>query len=244
VGASIIHRRTRLSTFHVVCLVIVLGALPLVATPDSVGATRTTDLSLVEHSSDIFVATIDIRTRSTVSDGAVDYSALTKSVLKGNLTTPALVVIRVPATTPALEPDSVWLFFSLFEPETVRYIAVNDSSALVPLPDGSPTTADQRYWAELIRRSACPVTDMLVWDGVVYARRDWNMDKHYVPRRFVGPSIGKVAEQNTAATACSTDVTDGTASVLAPGTAIHQMKHYGASVRLVVRKTDGHRYLY
>jgi hypothetical protein len=216
----------------------------LVATPESVGAARTADIAMVDASSDIFVATIDIRTETVGGEDSGDYTALVRTELKGNLIAPALVVVRVPGTAPALEPGSVWLFFARFKPESVRYVVINGSSALVPLPAGSLTPADQRYWAELIRRSACPATDILVWDSVVYARRDWNMDKHYVPRQFVGPSIGRVTEQNTAATACSADLSDGTASHLATGSVIQRMERYRPSFRLVVRRPDGHRYLY
>ena len=46
----------------------------------------------------------------------------------------------------------------------------------------------------------------------MYARRDWNGDKHYLEREWVGPSVATVALQDTSATACRTDLEDRSAS--------------------------------
>src|SRR5687768_6727020 len=54
------------------------------------------NLGLVEHSSDIFVGTIDIVTAisGAGASGVTDYTVLVDDVLKGSLTVPMMVVAR------------------------------------------------------------------------------------------------------------------------------------------------------
>ena len=81
-------------------------------------------------------------------------------------------------------------------------------------------------------------------DGVVYARRDWNDDKRYLERDWVGPTIATIERQDTAATGCRTDLVNRTASVIPAGTKIQELKGYAPAFRVAVRMPDRHRYLY
>jgi hypothetical protein len=205
--------------------------------------TAHTDLRLVEHSSDVFFGTVDIATRGTGDPTATEFTILTTEVLKGDLSVPSLIVVRQEGDA-TLVPKAEYLFFTYYDPALLRYVITDPGTGIVPI-----TSPDQRsdlatHWSGLIEQTACGYTDVLKLDGVVYARRDWNEDKHYLERDWVGPTIATVERQDTAATSCRIDLVDRTASVIPAGTKIQELKGYAPAFRVAVRMPDRHRYLY
>jgi hypothetical protein len=198
---------------------------------------------LVEHSSDVFFGTVDIVTAGAGDLNATEYTILTTEVLKGGLTMPSLIVIRDEGPS-SLIPKTEYLFFTYYDPALLRYVVTDPDSGVVPI-----TSPDQRaeltaHWSDLIDQTACGYTDVLTLDGVVYARRDWNDDKRYLEREWVGPTIATVERQDTAATGCRADLADRSASVIPTGTKIQELKGYAPAFRVALRMPDRHRYLY
>jgi hypothetical protein len=212
---------------------------------DQVGASENNgaDRSLVEHSSDVFFGTVDIVTRGAGDPSAAEYTVLTTEVLKGDLTVPSLIVIRQEGKG-SLIPKAEYLFATYYDPALLRYVITEPDAGIMPI-----TSLEQRadlaaHWSNLIEQTACGYTDVLTLDGVVYARRDWNDDKRYLERDWVGPAIATVERQDTAATGCRTDLVDRSASVIPAGTKIQELKGYAPAFRVAVRMPDRHRYLY
>lgn len=86
--------------------------------------------------------------------------------------------------------------------------------------------------------------DVLRWNGTVYARRAWNDDKRFLEPEWVGDVLSTVERQDYSLYACSPDLRDGDASLLAVGTEIRELIGYAPSFRLAVRLPDKHRWLY
>jgi hypothetical protein len=206
---------------------------------------RTVAMSLVERSSDIFAGRIDILTAS-LEDGdapASEYTVLVTEVLKGDLRPGSIVVIRV-ASDGALAPGAEYLLVTRYEPALLRYVVFDTESSAMPAPSGDERAGFFEPWMDVIRKASCPFTDVLSLDGVVYARRDWNGQKRYLEREWVGPSFATVAVQDTSANGCRDDLSDGTASEIPVGTRVHELDGYARTFRVSVRLPDRHRYLY
>lgn len=207
------------------------------------------EIHLVEHSGDIFTGTIDI---VTATDGVVaEYTVLTTEVLKGDVTVPSILVVRQQAGDSALGesnsplvPGAEYLFFTYFDPALLRYVVAEPIAGTVLITSPEQRAALLAYWAGIIGQTACPVTDVLKLDGVVYARRDWNEETRYVARKRVGAAIATITVRDTTATGCRTDLADRSASVIPAGTKIQELKGYAYTFRVAVRLRDGNRTLY
>jgi hypothetical protein len=184
------------------------------------------------------VARVDIRTGADRNPDVGQYTVLTELVLKGDLAVPAIVVVQLPDPAIVLDIGESYLFLTRFDPVALRYVIDDPSTGIVS------SDVDIAVWREAVAVTGCSYDDVLMWDGTIYARQQWNDEKRFVPREYVGKSVGSVETLNWAATACSTWIADGMASRVPEGTAIHRMKAYDPRFRVVVRLEDGHRYLY
>ena len=197
----------------------------------------TTRRDLITHSSDIVIGTVDIRTRNVAG---TDYTMVTTRVLKGDLAVPALIVIRQDAAVAPLDIGASYLLFLRFDPQVMRYLVVTaiatDSFAF--------TTVTVEGWTRQIALAACAWDDVVVWNGTIYARERWNTERRFVPRASVGAGIGQVAIHDTSATACRTDLENGTASQSAPGRKIQRLKGTDPGFRIVIQDGQGKRRLY
>ena len=237
-GERIIQPRRTFVKLGWFCLIIVLGALPQCAMVGPAFASTPSPQSLVERASDVFLAEVDIRTGADQDPTIAQYTVLTTQVLKGMLVVPAIVVIQLPDPAIVLNPGESYLFLTRFDPVALRYVVDDPSTGIVS------GDIDVSVWQDAVTETWCAYDDVLMWNGTIYARQMWNQDKRFVPREYVGKSVGTVETLNWAATACSTWIEDGTASRVPEGTAIHRMKAYDPRFRVVVRLPDGHRYLY
>jgi hypothetical protein len=205
---------------------------PVALTQDSAG-----EAELIERSSDVFRGRIDIQTRTAGSVSA--YTVLVDEVLKGDLKPQSIVVVQFENAN-TLVPGAEYLFLTRYEPALLRYVAV-DALAIEHVDQRNALV---QHWTELAQETSCAYTDVLVLDGAVYARRDWNGDKRYLEREWVGPSFATVSVQDTSATGCRDDLADGTASEIPAGTKVHELDGYATTFRVAVRLPDRHRYLY
>jgi hypothetical protein len=203
------------------------------------------NIALVEHSSDVFVGTIDIVTAifGNGADLVTDYTVLVDDVLKGSLTVPMMVVARQSGGDP-LVPGGRYLLFVRFVPAELRYEIVGSGEGIIPLASDDDRVRLTIYWSDVVAQARCEKRDILKLGGVIYARRDWNDEKRFLEREWVGPTIARVGEQDTSATGCRDDLPDGVASELPAGTRVQRLDGYEPSFRVAVRKQDGHRYLY
>ena len=142
------------------------------------------DLNAIEHASHIFVGTVDIITAT--QPNATDYTVLVRESFKGDLPPQSLIVARE-AGFQSLVPGEDYLFLARYEPAALRYLI----NSVLPVPSDAGVAA----WRDAIGSVKCAVDDVLRLDGVTYARRDWNDDKRYLDREWVGPSIARVAVQ-------------------------------------------------
>jgi hypothetical protein len=205
---------------------------PVALAQDSAG-----EAELIERSSDVFRGRIDIQTRTAGSVSA--YTVLVDEVLKGDLKPQSIVVVQFENAN-ALVPGAEYLFLTRYEPELLRYVAIEAFA----IEHVDQRNALVQHWTELAQETSCAYTDVLVLDGAVYARRDWNDDKRYLEREWVGPSFAAVSVQDTSATGCRDDLADGTASEIPAGTKVHELDGYATTFRVAVRLPDRHRYLY
>lgn len=223
------------------------------------------DIDLVEHSGEIFVGTIDIviGTYELLKDCEGDcgpsvgteYTVLVSEVLKGKLEPQSIIVLQQDGGTLSgvaeyHEGDGPWLpgneylFFARYAPGTPVYRITEPVAGNLPIASVDDRAALIAYWSEIVARTACEQTDILKLDGVIYARRDWNDDKRYLEREWVGPTVATVRFQDTTATGCRDDLGPAVASEIPSGTKVQELKGYATSFRVAVRLRDGHRYLY
>jgi hypothetical protein len=203
------------------------------------------DIDLVEHSSDVFVGTIDIIT-SVLGAGpnlVTDYTVLVDDVLKGGLTVPMMVVVRQGSGDP-LVPDSRYFLFVRFLPAELRYEIVGSDEGIIPLASDEDRLRLTTYWSDVVAQARCEKSDIFKLDSVIYGRRSWSDEKRYLEREWVGATIATIKFQDTSATGCRDDLLDGVASELPAGTRVQRLDGYDTSFRVAVRKRDGHRYLY
>lgn len=228
------------------------GISPGLAAPDP--AIPKDRLALVEQSGEIFTGTIDIVTE--VSGRAINddlppyvtrYTVLVDEVLKGHLEPQSMVVVeqiggsgQFAAGDTALSPGSRYLFFTRYLPGERVYAISEPGNGNQPVPDTDGLDA----WRKIVAAAWCAYDDVLVMDGVVYQRRNWNDDKRYLEREWVGAAIAEVETQDTAANGCRIDQGDLTATSAPPGTKIQTLKGYATSFRVALRLPDRHRYLY
>ena len=203
------------------------------------------DIDLVEHSSDVFVGTIDIIT-SVLGAGpnlVTDYTVLVDDVLKGGLTVPMMVVVRQGSGDP-LVPDSRYFLFVRFLPAELRYEIVGSDEGIIPLASDEDRLRLTTYWSDVVAQARCEKSDIFKLDSVIYGRRSWSDEKRYLEREWVGATIATIKFQDTSATGCRDDLLDGVASGVPVGTKVQRLDGYDPTFRLVVRNRDGHRYLY
>ena len=205
--------------------------------------TSQADRWLLEHSSDVFFGTVDIVTAGAGDPNATEYTILTTEVLKGNLTVPSLIVVRQEGDG-SLIPKAEYLFFAYYDPAVLRYVVTDSDAGVVPVTSTEQRAELAAHWSDAVEQAACIYPDVLMLDGVVYARRDWNEDKRYLERDWVGPAIATVERQDTAATGCRADLGNRSASVIPVGTKVQELKGYAPAFRVAVRMPDRHRYLY
>ena len=201
-------------------------------------------IALVEHSSEVFIGAIDIVTAVSGGDEIVtDYTVLVSEVHKGDLSAPTMVVARQRGGL-QLVPGSSYLLFVRFLPAELRYEIVGLNSGILPVASDDDRTRLTGYWTYVIAQTSCDHTDILALDGVIYARRDWNDERRFVPRERVGATIATIRFQDTSATGCRDDLPDGVASEVPVGTKVQRLDGYEPTFRVAVRKRDGHRHLY
>lgn len=166
------------------------GISPGLAAPDP--AIPKDQLALVERSGEIFAGTIDIVTE--VLDRAADddlppfathYTVLVDDVLKGNLKAQSMVVVeqiggygQFADGDAALTPGASYLFFTRYLPGERVYAITEPGQGNQPVPDA----AGMESWRAIAAAAWCAFDDVLVMDGVVYQRRNWNDDKRYLER--------------------------------------------------------------
>ena len=247
----------RLKIFRIGLLLWLASSLSWRSAPVHGAEGEQADQSLAEHSGEIFFGTIDIVTTVLpITTGAgsamtTEYTVLVSDVLKGNLRPQTMVVVRqnggngdfVDGDGP-LAPGAEYLFFTYYDPALLRYVIAEPAIGNIVIM--SPEQRDEltTHWSAVVEQTTCGYTDVLKLDGVVYARRDWNDDKRYLEREWVGPTIATVDRQDTTATSCRTDLTDRTASRIPTGTKIQSVDGYAPTFRVAVRMPDRHRYLY
>jgi hypothetical protein len=250
-----------LIVLSLICRVAILLSLAsgLIPTADQVGATdaQQGDQSLAEHSGEIFFGTIDIVTAvipvTTAAGPAMntEYTVIVSDVLKGNLRPQTMVVVRQDGGAGdfadgdgPLVPGTEYLLFTYYDPALLRYVIVEPAIGNILIT--SPEQRDEltAHWSSVVQETACGYTDVLKLDGVVYAKRDWNDDKRYLERTWVGTTIATVGRQDTTATSCRTDLADRSASRIPAGTKIQLVDGYAPTFRVAVRMPDRHRYLY
>jgi len=247
----------RILLHRIAVLLCLASGLVWTSAPVRAAESERADQSLAEHSGEIFFGTVDIVTavfpvQSDVGPAMnTEYTVLVSDVLKGNLRPQTMVVVRQDGGNAdfadgdgPLAPGAEYLFFARYDPALLRYVIVEPAIGNVPV-----TSPDQRdeltaHWTAIVQQTACGYTDVLKLNGVVYARRDWNDDKRYLEREWVGPTISTVDRQDTTATSCWTDLTDRTASRIPAGTKIQSVDGYAPTFRVAVRMPDRHRYLY
>jgi hypothetical protein len=263
-----LHREITMPGFRfcpfvlVVVAVISLGAAPNGSSAHAKqGATSRDEIELVEHSSEIFIGTIDIVTAVNSDEGGngpdlnTEYTVLVSDVLKGRLKPQSIIVIRQDGGVIAdrssfhdgdgpLIPGSEYLFFARFVPGLAAYPISEPIVGNLPITSSDQRSALIGHWSRLVEQTTCPYTDVLKLNGVVYARRDWNEDKRYLEREWVGPTVATVEVQETTATGCRVEMVDRSASVIPAGTKVQELQGYETAFRVAVRMPDRHRYLY
>ena len=256
--------RSRRHAMLLTCLLLLSASFAIGQPVARAAETNPDDISLVERSSDIFIGAIDIVTATTelVIDGdgesgpglATEYTVLVSDVLKGKLAPPSIIVVRQDGGVSGdragfhegdgpLIPGNAYLFFARYV-GVPAYQITDPGAGNVPITSPEQRAALVAYWSGIIEQTACPVTDVLKLDGVVYARREWNDDRRFLERAWVGPGIATIQERDATATGCRVDLADRSASVIPVGTKIHALKRYAPSFRVAVRLPDGRRYLY
>ncbi len=175
------------------------------------------------------------------------YTVLLSEVVKGSLQPQQMVVVEQVGGNgefvdgdAQLVPGADYLLFTKYIPGQRVYAITTPVSGNQPVPD-----ADRlNYWRDIVAQTWCGLDDVLVFGDVIYQRRDWNDDKRYLNREWVGASIAEVEIQDTAANACRPDQADLTATSAPPGTKIQALKGYDPGFRVALRLPDNHRYLY
>lgn len=259
---QVIARQLKRTLLAVICVAWIMPWAMLAKGQDDEIEVAEADIDLVEHSGEIFIGTIDIVTkvyeleRTDEGPGVnTEYTVLVSDVLKGELKPQSIIVVWQDGGTLSgvdeyhegdgpLIPGNVYLFFARHSPGTPVYLITEPTAGNLPITSNDERADLVVYWSGIVARTACEHTDVLKLDGVTYARRDWNDDKRYLEREWVGPTIATVSFQDTTATGCRDDLPDGIASEIPRGAKVQELKGYATSFRVAVRLRDGHRYLY
>ena len=248
--------------------VLLIGSISLaiLASPGAAAVQSTdiakADLDLVEHSGEIFIGRIDIVTyvanAKSPGDGpdcVTGYTVLISETFKGKLQPQSIIVVEQAGCVTEsvwsfagadgpMAPGEDYLLFVRFVPGQAAYQITEPVAGNIQITSPEQRTEFITYWSNAVDVTWCPHTDVLKLGNVLYARRDWNEDKRYLEREWVGPTVARVESQDTTATGCRVDLTDRTSSTIPVGAKIQELKGYATTFRVAVRMPDKHRYLY